>query len=77
MLGGSTYVLQIYFLNWTINNMTNFVFYLGEAESGLERLHQCAEKELNKFVTGDGPSTEFDDFRAKLAGLTRYVYIYF
>lgn len=56
--------------------MTYIAFCLGEAESGLERLHQCAEKELNKFVTGDGPSKEFDDFRAKLAGLTRYVYVY-
>ena len=65
------------FFKWTISNMANFEFCLGEAESGLERLHQCAEKELNKFVTCDGPSKEFDDFRAKLAGLTRYVYIYF
>ncbi|KAG8499913.1 hypothetical protein CXB51_006550 [Gossypium anomalum] len=50
-----------------------FEYLQGEAESGLERLHQCAEKELNKFVTGDGPSKEFDDFRAKLAGLTSQI----
>lgn len=73
MLGGTTDVLQIYFSLWTINNVTKFAFCLGEAESGLERLHQCAEKELNKFILCDGPSKEFDEFRAKLAGLTRYV----
>ncbi|KAA3485608.1 putative E3 ubiquitin-protein ligase ARI7 [Gossypium australe] len=54
-----------------------FEYLQGEAESGLERLHQCAEKELNKFVTGDGPSKEFDDFRAKLAGLTSVTKNYF
>ena len=43
----------------------------GEAESGLERLHQCAEKELQVFLNGDGPSKDFNDFRTKLAGLTR------
>ena len=43
----------------------------GEAESGLERLHQCAEKELLQFVSAEGPSKEFNDFRTKLAGLTR------
>jgi ariadne-1 len=38
----------------------------------LERLHQCAEKELQQFLAADGPSKEFDEFRTKLAGLTRY-----
>ncbi|OMO92793.1 Zinc finger, C6HC-type [Corchorus capsularis] len=54
-----------------------FEYLQGEAESGLERLHQCAEKELSKFLTGDGPSKEFDDFRAKLAGLTSVTKNYF
>jgi ariadne-1 len=45
--------------------------YLGEAESGLERLHQCAEKELQIFLEADSPSKDFNDFRTKLAGLTR------
>ncbi|XWS35252.1 hypothetical protein CRYUN_Cryun21dG0110000 [Craigia yunnanensis] len=54
-----------------------FEYLQGEAESGLERLHQCAEKELNKFITCDGPSKEFDDFRAKLAGLTSVTKNYF
>ncbi|KAF3559885.1 hypothetical protein F2Q69_00011613 [Brassica cretica] len=42
----------------------------GEAESGLERLHQCVEKELLQFLNGEGPSKDFNDFRTKLAGLT-------
>ncbi|XVE84593.1 hypothetical protein DITRI_Ditri17bG0025100 [Diplodiscus trichospermus] len=54
-----------------------FEYLQGEAESGLERLHQCAEKELNKFLSGDGPSKEFDDFRSKLAGLTSVTKNYF
>ncbi|KAG6767585.1 hypothetical protein POTOM_028795 [Populus tomentosa] len=49
-----------------------FEYLQGEAESGLERLHQCAEKELQQFLAADGPSKEFDEFRTKLAGLTRY-----
>ncbi|XP_027353690.1 probable E3 ubiquitin-protein ligase ARI7 isoform X2 [Abrus precatorius] len=48
-----------------------FEYLQGEAESGLERLHQCAEKELQPFLLADGPSREFNDFRTKLAGLTR------
>eukprot|EP00258_Populus_trichocarpa_P028873 XP_024444892.1 probable E3 ubiquitin-protein ligase ARI7 isoform X3 [Populus trichocarpa] len=48
-----------------------FEYLQGEAESGLERLHQCAEKELQQFLAADGPSKEFDEFRTKLAGLTR------
>lgn len=49
-------------------------FYcLGEAESGLEMLHQCAEKELQQFLYDESPSKEFNDFRTKLAGLTKYL----
>lgn len=38
----------------------------------MERLHQCAEKELQNYL-GDGASEDFSGFRTKLAGLTRYV----
>lgn len=48
---------------------------VGEAESGLERLHQCAEKELQIYLNADGPSKDFNEFRTKLAGLTRFVLI--
>lgn len=53
--------------------MLNYNLFSGEAESGLERLHQCAEKELQPFLCADDPSREFNDFRTKLAGLTRYI----
>ncbi|KAK2425068.1 RING/U-box superfamily protein [Trifolium repens] len=54
-----------------------FEYLQGEAESGLERLHQCAEKELQVFLSGDEPSKEFNDFRTKLAGLTTVTRNYF
>ena len=54
-----------------------FEYLQGEAESGLERLHQCAEKELQPFLNADGPSKEFNDFRTKLAGLTSVTKNYF
>ncbi|KAL4297392.1 hypothetical protein GQ457_12G002580 [Hibiscus cannabinus] len=65
------------YLQGTINDPTGFLFCLGEAEAGLERLHRCAEIELDKFVTADGPSSEFDDFRTKLTGLTSVTKTYF
>uniref|UniRef100_A0A0D3BT19 Uncharacterized protein n=1 Tax=Brassica oleracea var. oleracea TaxID=109376 RepID=A0A0D3BT19_BRAOL len=49
----------------------------GEAESGLERLRQCVEKELLQFLNGEGPSKDFNDFRTKLAGLTSVTKNYF
>ncbi|XP_023004376.1 probable E3 ubiquitin-protein ligase ARI8 isoform X1 [Cucurbita maxima] len=54
-----------------------FEYLQGEAESGLERLHQCAEKELLQFLNAEGPSKEFNDFRTKLAGLTSVTRNYF
>ncbi|XP_022965653.1 probable E3 ubiquitin-protein ligase ARI8 [Cucurbita maxima] len=54
-----------------------FEYLQGEAESGLERLHQCAEKELQAYITADGPSREFNEFRTKLAGLTSVTRNYF
>lgn len=57
--------------------MPHLVFHAGEAEAGLERLHQCAEKELQSYLSAEGPSKDFNDFRTKLAGLTRFVFISF
>ncbi|CAH8362705.1 unnamed protein product [Eruca vesicaria subsp. sativa] len=48
-----------------------------EAESGLEGLHQCVEKELLQFLNAEGPSKNFNDFRTKLAGLTSVTKNYF
>ncbi|KAE8819229.1 putative E3 ubiquitin-protein ligase ARI8 [Hordeum vulgare] len=54
-----------------------FEYVQGEAESGLERLHQCAEKELQIYLDADCPSKDFNDFRTKLAGLTSVTRNYF
>lgn len=54
-----------------------FEYLQGEAESGLERLHQCAEKELQGYLNADGQSKDFNEFRTKLAGLTSVTRNYF
>ncbi|XP_073003157.1 probable E3 ubiquitin-protein ligase ARI8 isoform X2 [Typha latifolia] len=54
-----------------------FEYLQGEAESGLERLHQCAEKELQVFLDAEAPMKDFNDFRTKLAGLTSVTRNYF
>ncbi|CAN6268355.1 unnamed protein product [Urochloa humidicola] len=54
-----------------------FEYLQGEAESGLERLHQCAEKELQVYLEAESPSKDFNDFRTKLAGLTSVTRNYF
>ncbi|EHA8590175.1 RBR-type E3 ubiquitin transferase [Cocos nucifera] len=54
-----------------------FEYLQGEAESGLERLHQCAEKELQVYLDAETPMKEFNDFRTKLAGLTSVTRNYF
>ncbi|KAM5570124.1 putative E3 ubiquitin-protein ligase ARI7 [Rosa sericea] len=67
-----------YYLTEHENAKKQFFEYLqGEAESGLERLHQCAEKELLPFLNADGPSREFIEFHTKLAGLTAVTKSYF
>eukprot|EP00249_Psilotum_nudum_P022331 c28474_g1_i2 orf=611-2407(-) len=54
-----------------------FEYLQGEAEAGLERLHQCAEKDLQVYLEGDSPQSSFNDFRTKLAGLTSVTRTYF
>ncbi|KAM0940134.1 putative transcription factor interactor and regulator CCHC(Zn) family [Dioscorea sansibarensis] len=54
-----------------------FEYLQGEAESGLERLHRCAEKEIQSYFEADSPSKDFNDFRSKLAGLTSVTRNYF
>lgn len=60
-----------------------FEYSQGEAEAALERLHQCAEKELLFFLSNDDDDddddvqTDFETFRPKLAGLTRVTRSYF
>ncbi|GLT87921.1 hypothetical protein SLE2022_059720 [Rubroshorea leprosula] len=54
-----------------------FEYLQGEAESGLKRLHQCAEKELQVYLNAEGPSKDFNKFRTKLAVLTSVTGNYF
>ncbi|CAG7900203.1 unnamed protein product [Brassica rapa] len=54
-----------------------FEYLQGEAESGLERLHKCVEKELEVFLVAEGPSDDFNHFRTKLTGLTSITKTYF
>ncbi|KAJ9558830.1 hypothetical protein OSB04_013444 [Centaurea solstitialis] len=54
-----------------------FEYLQGEAEAGLERLHQCAEKELHTYLNEDASQDEFNNFRTKLAGLTSVTRNYF
>ncbi|GJR58596.1 probable E3 ubiquitin-protein ligase ARI8 [Tanacetum coccineum] len=57
-----------------------FEYLQGDAEAGLERLHQCAEKELHTYLSDRDPphpQKEFQKFRTKLAGLTSITRSYF
>ncbi|KAD4888213.1 hypothetical protein E3N88_20286 [Mikania micrantha] len=52
----------------------------GEAESGLERLHHCAEKELQAYIIkedADATEEQFNCFRVKLSDLTSVTRSYF
>ncbi|XP_047161291.1 probable E3 ubiquitin-protein ligase ARI7 [Vigna umbellata] len=72
-----TYAYGFYLPEHELAKKQFFEYLQGEAESGLERLHQCAEKELQPFLCADEPSREFNDFRTKLAGLTSVTRNYF
>jgi len=57
-----------------------FEYLQGDAEANLERLHQCAEKELHTYLSDRDPphsQEEFRNFRTKLAGLTSITRNYF
>ncbi|KAJ9701435.1 hypothetical protein PVL29_006681 [Vitis rotundifolia] len=72
-----TYAYGYYLPEHELPRRQFFEYVQGEAESGLERLHQCAEKELQTYISADGPSADFNDFRTKLAGLTSVTRNYF
>lgn len=63
--------MKSWVISVSFNATIQILITLGEAEAGLERLHQCAEKELQNYLNSEGPSKDFNDFRTKLAGLTR------
>ncbi|KAI3911171.1 hypothetical protein MKW92_033380 [Papaver armeniacum] len=53
-----------------------FEYLQGEAESALERLHQCAEQEIQPYLKDDLPE-DFNSFRPKLINLTVITRNYF
>ncbi|XP_038721807.1 probable E3 ubiquitin-protein ligase ARI7 [Tripterygium wilfordii] len=72
-----TYAYGYYLPKHEVAKRNLFEYLQGEAESGLERLHQCAEKEIQQFLNDESPSKEFGEFRTKLAGLTSVTKHYF
>ncbi|XP_027184942.1 probable E3 ubiquitin-protein ligase ARI8 [Coffea eugenioides] len=72
-----TYAYGYYLPEYEHAKRQFFEYLQGEAEAGLERLHQCAEKELQGYFEAEGPSKEFNEFRTKLAGLTSVTRNYF
>ncbi|KAK1426350.1 hypothetical protein QVD17_15021 [Tagetes erecta] len=72
-----TYAYGYYLPEQELAKRQFFEYLQGEAEAGLERLHQCAEKELNTYLNEDGSQDEFNNFRTKLAGLTSVTRNYF
>ncbi|CAO2838129.1 unnamed protein product [Amaranthus hypochondriacus] len=76
-----TYAYGYYLPNHENAKRQLFEYLQGYAEASLERLHQCAEKELLVFLGNDDVATDsqsdFKTFRPKLAGLTRVTRSYF
>ncbi|KAH7404412.1 hypothetical protein KP509_15G024600 [Ceratopteris richardii] len=72
-----TYAYGYYLPENEVGKRHFFEHLQGDAETALERLHQCAEKDLQVFLEGDNPNPSFNDFRTKLAGLTSITKTYF
>ncbi|KAL7618110.1 hypothetical protein Lser_V15G02659 [Lactuca serriola] len=72
-----TYAYGYYLPEQEVAKRQFFEYLQGEAEAGLERLHQCAEKELHTHIDGNASQEEFNNFRTKLAGLTTVTRNYF
>ncbi|KAI3880485.1 hypothetical protein MKX03_001693 [Papaver bracteatum] len=67
-----------YYLPQTEHVKKQFFEYVqGEAESALERLHQCAEQELQTYLEEDDSPEEFKLFHTKLFELTKTTRNYF
>lgn len=73
-----TYAYGFYLPDDDLAKKHFFEYLQGEAEAGLERLHQCAEKDIKAHLDGDAPQeASFTEFRTKLAGLTSVTRDYF
>ncbi|KAL5707849.1 RBR-type E3 ubiquitin transferase [Ranunculus cassubicifolius] len=75
-----TYAYGFYLSDEEEEKKKFFEYLQGEAESWLERLHQLAEKDLDKYLDAEESSEElkgFNNFRQKLANETRITRNYF
>ncbi|GJW31258.1 probable E3 ubiquitin-protein ligase ARI8 [Tanacetum coccineum] len=75
-----TYVYGYYIPEKEKEKKAIFEFLQGEAEVGLERLHLCAEKELQLYIKKDAEAAtkdNFNSFREKLTCLTEVTRSYF
>lgn len=72
-----TYAYGYYIPEHEVTKREFFEYLQGEAEAGLERLHQCAEKELDDYLKEEKHSDTFNQYRIKLAGLTAVTKNYF
>ncbi|GFQ00355.1 probable E3 ubiquitin-protein ligase ari8 [Phtheirospermum japonicum] len=71
-----SYVYGYYLSVSEFGKLRLFEHLQGEAEFALERLHHCAEKEMDKYLWADC-CEDFKDFRKKLASLTSVTKNYF
>ncbi|KAI3958366.1 hypothetical protein MKW98_011054 [Papaver atlanticum] len=72
-----TYAYGYYLTEDELAKKQFFEYLQGEAENGLERLHKCAEKELQPYLQAKSPLEGFTDFCVKLRGLTTVTRDYF
>ena len=72
-----TYAYGYYFPQHEWAKKQFFEYLQGEAEFSLERLHYCAEKELERYLNGECSAQDFIDYRLKLSELTSVIGNYF
>ena len=78
-----TYAYGYYMPEDAVSKTHLFEFLQGHAEFSLERLHNCAESELQPFLVSSSSSSSsstidnFKDFKTKLVGLTKVTGTYF
>ncbi|KAI3834649.1 hypothetical protein MKX03_005989 [Papaver bracteatum] len=72
-----TYAYGYYLPEHELVKKQLFEYIQGEAESGLERLHHCAEEELILYVEDKNPLEAFGDFCRKLKDFTIATRTYF
>lgn len=73
-----TYAYGYYLPEHELAKKQFFEYLQGEAEAALERLHQCAEREIQvQFEEESAEEVSFNEFRTKLAGLTSVTRNYF